>query len=192
MPKCDHSSSLSPEISFCTFSLHFDILFIHSYRTSIVAFIVTLWIPLKKVLAIFRKFWDIRTSILDSLATFFLSSYIKILSVTVDVLTPTKIYQLSSNKSIFGLYYSPSVLYFGDQHLPYYAILAIIITTLFVSVPTIVFILYPCQFFQKFLSLFPINWHFLHAFIDSFQGCYKDGTEPGTLDCRWFSLTMIL
>ena len=24
--------------------------------------------------------------------------------------------------------------------------------------------------------------------LDSFQGCYKDGTEPGTFDCRWFQL----
>ena len=23
--------------------------------------------------------------------------------------------------------------------------------------------------------------------MDSFQGCYKDGTEPGTRDCRWFA-----
>ena len=156
-----------------------------------VAFVVIIWTPFKKVLAIFQKSWDIRTSILDSFATLFLLSYIKVLSISFDVLTPTKIYQLGSNKSLFGLYYSPSVLYFGDQHLPY-AVLAIIITTLFVSIPTIIFILYPCQFFQKFLSLFPINWHFLHAFVDSFQGCYKDGTEPGTLDCRWFSVTMLL
>ena len=156
-----------------------------------VAFVVTLWTPFKKVLAIFRKSWDIRTSVLDSFATFFLLSYIKVLNVSFDVLTPTKIYRMNSNTSMFGLYYSPSVLYFGDQHLPY-AVLAIIITTMFVSVPTIIFILYPCQFFQKFLSLIPINWHFLHAFVDSFQGCYKNGTEPGTLDCRWFSVIVLL
>ena len=104
---------------------------------------------------------------------------------------PTQIFQLSSDKSTFGVYYSPTVPYFGDEHLPY-AILAITLVTLFVSAPTIIFILYPCQFFQKFLSLFPINWHFLHAFVDSFQGCYKDGTEPGTHDCRWFSVPMLL
>ena len=23
--------------------------------------------------------------------------------------------------------------------------------------------------------------------MDAFQGCYKDGTEPGTRDCRWFA-----
>ena len=42
------------------------------------------------------------------------------------------------------------------------------------------------------VSLFPINWHFLYAFVDSFQGYYKDRTEPGTNDCRWFSVPMLL
>ena len=51
---------------------------------------------------------------------------------------------------------------------------------------------YPFQLFQKFLSLFPFNWHFLRAFVDSYQGCYKDGTEPGTFDCRWFSAVDLL
>jgi hypothetical protein len=27
----------------------------------------------------------------------------------------------------------------------------------------------------------------LHTFVDSFAGCYKDGTEPGTRDCRYFA-----
>ena len=114
-----------------------------------IAFIVAVW----KVLTVFRKSWDIRTSVLDSFATFFLLSYNKVLSVTADVLIPTKIYQLGSNKSMFGLYYSPSISYFGKYHLPY-AILAVTIVTLFVCIPTIILICYPCKFFQKFLSLF--------------------------------------
>ena len=92
---------------------------------------------------------------------------------------------------MLGLYYSPTVVYFGDDHRPY-AILAITILTVFVVLPTVIFILYPCNCFQVFLSLFPINWHFLHAFVDSFQGCYKDGTEPGTFNCRWFSTIMLV
>ena len=111
--------------------------------------------------------------------------------MTTDLLVPTQIYKPDSNRSVFGLYYSPSVTYFGCDHLPY-AILAIVIITLFVTMPTITLVLYPFQFFQKFLSLFPLNWHFLNAFVDSFQGCYKDGTEPGTFDCRWFSALMLL
>ncbi len=153
--------------------------------------IVIVWKPFRRVLVKLKGSWDIRTSVLDSFATFFLLSYVKVLSVTVDLLIPTKIYQLGSNEALFGLYYSPSVPYFGNHHLPY-AILAIIIFTFFVVFPTVVLVLYPCRFFQRFLSLFPFNWHFLHAFVDSFQGCYKDGTEPGTFDCRWFSVLMLL
>ena len=154
--------------------------------------IVTLWKPFHKVLSIFRKTWDIRTSVIDSFATFILLSYMKILSVTTDILAPTQIYKLGSNRSTFGLYYSPSVEYFGIDHFPY-AILAIVILVFFVLVPILISFLYPFQFFQRFLSLFPFNWYFLHAFVDLFQGCYKDGTEPGTFDCRWFSaITLIV
>ena len=42
------------------------------------------------------------------------------------------------------------------------------------------------------LSLFPINWHFLHAFVNSFQGSYKNGTESGKFDCCLFSLAFLL
>ena len=153
--------------------------------------IVLAWKPFKKILTFFRMSWEIRTSVIDSFATFFFLSYIKILSVSADLLIPTTIHQLGSNKSVLGLYYSPTVVYFGDHHRPY-AFLAITILSLFVALPTAIFVFYPCNFFQKLLSLIPINWHFLHAFVDSFQGCYKDGTEPGTLDCRWFSTVMLL
>ena len=156
-----------------------------------VAFVETVWKPFRWLLTTFRKSWDIRTSMLDSFATFYLLSYNKILAVTADILIPTQIYQLGSNKSMLGLYYSPSVPYFGEQHLPY-AISALIMMAIFVCIPTTILILYPFKFFHNFLSLFPINWHFLHAFADSFQGCYKDGTEPGTIDCRWFSIPMLL
>ena len=159
------------------------------------ACIAIAWKPFHKLLTFFRKSWDIRTSVIDSFSTFFLLSYVKILSVSTDLLVPTKVYSLSSNKSnesyYYALFYTPSVTYFGQEHLPY-AIIAVFILTVFVVIPTAVLIVYPFQFFQKCLSVFPFNWHFLHAFVDSFQGCYKDGTEPGTFDCRWFSTIMLL
>ena len=154
-------------------------------------FIVAVWKPFHKMLTRLQTSWDVRTSVIDSFATFFLLSCVKIISVSADVLMPTQIYQLGSNKSTFGVYYTPSVEYFGHEHLPY-AILALTLFALFVCIPTLTLILYPFQFFQKFLSLFPFNWHFLRAFVDSYQGCYKDGTEPGTFDCRWFSTVELL
>ena len=148
--------------------------------------IEAVWKPFQKLLSLFHTSYDVRTSVIDSFATFFLLAHVKVTSVTIDLLTPTIVHQLGSNTSIFGVYYSSTVQYFGDEHLPY-AILALAIFTFFVIIPIVVLFLYPFQFFQKFLSLFPFKWHFLHAFVDSFQGCYKDGTEPGTFDCRWFA-----
>ena len=164
--------------------------FIELYDRKI-ACIVKIWKPFHIVLTFFRKSWDIRTSVIDSFATFFLLSNIKILSVSSDLLVPTQIYQLGSNISTYGLYYTPSVAYFSREHLPY-AITALVLLTVFVLIPITTLTLYPFRFFQNFLSLFPFNWHFLHAFVDSFQGCYKDRTNPGTLDCRWFSSLLLL
>ena len=154
-------------------------------------FIMIVWKPFHKILTKFNKSLNIRTSVFDAFTTFYLLSYVKIVSVTADILIPSRIYKFGSNSSTLGLYYSPSISYLGPSHLPY-AILALTILISFVCIPTTIFILYPFQWFQKFLSIIRLNWHFLHAFVDSFQGCYKDGTEPGTLDCRWFSAIMLL
>ena len=62
----------------------------------------------------------------------------------------------------------------------------------FVILPIAVLAFYPFSFFQKFLNLFPCRWYILHTFVDSFQGCYKDGTEPGTRDYRWFSVVYFI
>lgn len=58
---------------------------------------------------------------------------------------------------------------------------------IFTVLPTIVLVFYPFSWFQKMLHIFPFRWHALHTFVDAVQGYYKDGTEPGTRDCRWFA-----
>ena len=149
--------------------------------------LVHMWRPLilYKVFGIFKRNWDIHTSVIDSFTTFFWLSYVKVLSVSSDLLIYIHVYSLDGKSSI-QLFYDPTLHYFGDKHLPY-AVLALAFLTSFVTLPTLVLTLYPFQLFQKFLSIFPMRWHFLHAFVDSFQGCYKDGTEPGAVDCRWFA-----
>ena len=109
----------------------------------------------------------------------------KILSVSGDLLIFSSVYSLNGSLS-YRLYYDPSLVYFKGKHL-IYAIPALVFLLVFTILPIVVLILYQVQLFQRFLSLSPIRWHFLHAFVDSFQGCYKDGTEPGILDCRCFA-----
>ena len=133
----------------------------------------------------FKRTWDIRTSIIDSFTAFLLLSYIKILNTSGDLLIFTPVYSLDGSLS-YRLYYNSSFEYFQGKHL-IYAILAVAFLFIFTVLPVVMLILYPFKFFQQFLSLFPNNWHFLHAFVDSFQGSYKNGTESGTFDCRWFA-----
>ena len=149
--------------------------------------VVFIWKPFRFIFTFFRRNWDCRTSVIDAYATFFVLSFMKFLSVSFDILTPAHLQQLNSKDITLVVYYDGSIDYFGKEHLPY-AILAIIILILFIAVPLTVLFLYPFKFFQNFLSCFPVRWHILHIFADSFLGCYKDGSEPGTRDCRYFAV----
>ena len=156
-------------------------------------FIIAVWKPFLALFSLFKENFDIRTSMIDLCVTFFYLSSVEILSVTFDLLVPTPVYKLHQDgyNYTFGLYYSGDIEYFGKEHLSY-AILAIITLTVFVIIPVTVLALYPFAFFQKFLNCIPVHWHILHTFMDSFQGVYKDGTEPGTRDCRWFAVVFFL
>ena len=158
-------------------------LYDHNFRP-----LVMLWKPFQRVFSIFRDKWDIRSSVIDSFATFFLLTNLKFLSIAYDLLNPVQVFRLSSTGNITTsqkLYYDATIDYFGSTHLPY-AILAIVVLLVFVLLPVLMLMLYPFRWFQKILNVLPVRWHVLHTFMDSFQGCYKDGTEPGTRDCRWF------
>ena len=88
----------------------------------------------------------------------------------------------------FRFFYDATVPYFGSRHLPY-AIVALIMAMLFAILPVLLLVLYPFRCFQRLLNLFPFRWYILHTFVDS---SYKDGTQPGTRDCRWFASLFIL
>ena len=85
------------------------------------------------------------------------------------------------------LYYDTTVEYFGPKHLPY-VVMAIVVLFIFVLLPTLLLTLYPFRAVQKCLNLLPGRSQlFLNTFVDSFQGCYRNGTEPGTRDYRYLS-----
>ena len=163
------------------------VLYDRNYRV-----VTIMWKPFRLLFSLFKRNWDIRTSVIDAYATFFLLSYMKFLNVSFDLLAPTQVYHLNINSTYtWGLFYSGDIKYFGKEHLPY-GILAIAVMCVFVILPTVTLALYPFAFFQKFLNLFPFQWNTLHMFMDSFQGCYKNGTEPGTRDCRWISAAYLV
>ena len=156
--------------------------------------LVILWRPFHTVLSHFHRNWEIRTSVIDSFATFFLLSNVNILSAACDLLAPVTVHQINSTGHLthsLRLFYDATIDYLGMKHLPY-AVLAIAVCIIFVLFPVLILMLYPFNWFQKFLNIFPFRWNVLHTFMDSFQGCYKDGTEVGTRDYRWFASTFFI
>ena len=153
--------------------------------------LVVIWKPFRAIFLLFKRNWDVRTSLVDAFSTFFLLCTVKFLNVSYDLLVPEQVYQLNlagNMTTSWRYFYNASLPYFGERHLPF-ATLAIALLLLFVLLPILLLVLYPFGWFHKALNLFPIRWHVLHTFMDSFQGCYKDGTQPGTRDCRWFAST---
>ena len=148
--------------------------------------IVVIWRPFQAVFVFFQGKVEIRTSLIDVFCTFFFLTNTKLMSASIDILVPVYVYQLNSSGHLsytWRVFNDATMPYFGHQHLPY-AILAIVVLVLFALLPTVLLTVYPFRWFQKLLNLFPIRWYILHTFVDSLQGAYTDGTEPGTRDCR--------
>ena len=132
---------------------------------------------------------NVGTSIVDAFATFLLLSYMKLLSVSFDLLIPTHVYNINGSSLGVYLYYDGTIEYFGEEHLPY-GVLAVFVFLVFVLFPLLLLLLYPMRCFQRCLSCCGVRWHGLPIFIDAFQGCYKDGTNE-TQDCRYFAAAFL-
>ena len=157
-----------------------------------VRIVVLFWRPFRCIFTLFRKNWDIRTSIIDAYATFFQLSCFKIICISFDILMPTYVSVISNSElqqnAKLVLYFDSTIDYFGQEHLPY-AILALIFIFFCSFLPILFLLIYPCRCFHY---LFSCDSFILRTFMDSLNGCYKDGTEPGTRDCRWFAAIDIL
>ena len=149
--------------------------------------IIMLWKPFHKCCTTFRRIWNIKLSIINAFAAFLLLSYSKIILVSFRLLYGTYIYNTQGEiigSSVF--FYDPTWAYFGKEHLPF-AITAIFIIFVFVGLPPLLLIVYPTRIFRKCFGCCGLRrWHALRAFMETFQGCYKDGTG-GTRDYRSLS-----
>ena len=156
---------------------------LHSKNNTV---IVKIWKPFWAVLRPLIRNLNIQTSLIESFATLYFLSAMKIQSVSLDLLSPTALYYANGSVSEkLYLFLAGDVEYFGQDHC-LYGILAVTFLLLFAFIPGLLFLLYPCRFFQRFLNRIHCNSLALHTFMDVFQGNYKDGTN-GTRDYRFFA-----
>ena len=139
-------------------------------------FAVKIWRPFHRCLTIFRKQWNIQSSLINALATFIVLSYIKILNVSIELLIPTHVYDVNGNSvNLPYLYYNGSILMTSKAYRPY-LVLALLMLLVFNILPLLLLALYPFACFQRFLNCWPcLRYNFsLQIFMDAFHGCYKD------------------
>ena len=156
---------------------------LHGYNFRL---IVWLWKPFSKCFTRIRRRVNPSASLINAFATFLLLSYSKLTFTSILLLTPSYLYNQTGHHVSTVLIYDGTLGFFIDGKNIFLAILAIFIFIIFVVLPPLLLLLYPWRHFQRFLSCFRLHRPGLIIFIDTFQGCYKDGSN-GTRDCRWFS-----
>ena len=146
--------------------------------------VVRLWRPFYRLYARIRHLWNVRHSIIDAFATFLLLSYVKFISVSIDLLDTTKIFKRNGDCIGYFMYYDATVEFMGQEHMPYFIIAT---TVLFIAILfPLLLILYPMKWFQVFLNKCHLNSPGLRMFMECFQGYYRDRSDGGW-DCRWFA-----
>lgn len=131
--------------------------------------------------------WDMQTSVVDAYATLFLLSFSKVLNVTFDLLAPTRVYKLNPHHKQMVVYNDANLKYFSREHMLPHGILGIIFLMLFIVVPVTLLLFYPCRRCRACLNSTGLHGQYLQTFVNAFQGCYKDGSDDGKKDYRYFS-----
>ena len=155
-----------------------------------IPFVVSMWKPIKWLFSSFHKNVDSRTTVIDAYATFFLLSYSKITTISFTLLTPTPLQNVTTKETKLVLLYDGTKEYFHSEHLPY-GLIALLMCCTFNLLPFAILLFYHNKWFQILLSYLPCKHLAFKMTMDLLQCCYKDGTEPGTKDCRWFSATFL-
>ena len=147
--------------------------------------------PIHKCCVRLRSYYDLQFSLVHTFATFLLLSYTKVAHVSYSLLAPAQIYNASGTLvTSRAWYFDASITLFKGDHIPY-GILAMAILIVYNILPVILLLVYPLKPFRKCLHKLKLNSVALNLFMDTFQGCYKDGTTD-TRDLRSFSCLYFL
>lgn len=160
---------------------------LHQYNFRLV---VLMWKPFHKCCIRFRRRMSPQTTVIDALAMFIVLSYTKFVVTSSMLLAPNWLSTQSGSTAKTVFLYDGNIEYLNGEHAPY-AALAIFVYIFFVIPLPLLLLLYPLTCFQKCLNRFKLRRHFITAFTDALQGCYKDGSD-GTRDCRYFAALYFL
>ena len=132
--------------------------------------------------------WDPFSSIVNTIATFIVLVYTKVLYISFTLIAPSNVYNQSGELPFKVMPFNSSIHFLSQEHLPYFC-LALTMLTLFCVLPLIILFVLPMKCFARLLNRKPLsnlNWTPLHTFADAFMGCYKNRTGVERKECRYF------
>ena len=133
----------------------------------------------------FRHQLNIRMSLVDAFGTFFILSYVKFLSTTMDLLAPTQVWDYYG--SSYRVYHDGTMKMFKGRHIPY-AVLGVFVGLICNILPLVLILIYSFHKTHVILNYLPLSVRtMLFPFMDNILACYKDGTN-GTRNCRYFGV----
>ena len=139
-----------------------------------------------------RRKTDLRSTIIDVFATFFLLSYTKLLYTSLYFLIFLSIEKNGlTYRLVSGL--DPSVDYFSKVHAPF-AMIALLILIGPVILPVLLLALYPIRMFRSLLEKCRLSGNSraaVNLFVEKFYNCYRDGLDGGK-DMRSFVILPFL
>ena len=150
--------------------------------------LVWLWKPLCFPCTRFRQSWKLQTSVVDAFASFIILSYVKLVRISLLLVTFTNVTRIGGEtlKLVVRVSnYDPTLIYLSHQHIPFVLLGTFFIITFGILPPTLL-LFYQCKQVQKCLNRCRMNRIGLKTFMDAFQGCYKDGRNGGA-DRRFFA-----
>ena len=150
--------------------------------------LVWLWKPLCFACTRFRQSWKLQTSVVDAFASFIILSYVKLVRISLLLVTYTTVTRIGGDSLEIVLRvsnYDPTVPYLSHQHIPF-IFLGLFFTLTFGILPPMLLLFYQFKMVQRCLNRCRLNRIGLKTFMDAFQGCYKDGRNGGA-DRRFFA-----
>ena len=126
--------------------------------------VVWLWKPFHRHFVHLRRRWDSKASTINAFTTFLLLSFSKILFISFTLLYTFLVHYNYDIASKCVLYYNPTVECRKPEYYTF-AALACCVLVAFITIPTIILILYPTRLFRKCISCCGFRrWHALDVF----------------------------
>ena len=139
--------------------------------------------PFHRILARFRRMFNIQPSLIHTAASVFTLCFVQLAATSFKILHPAW-YEDMDGKHHSIFFYDGTHPYFRNWHglAGTFAVMVL----MFLIIVTLYLLIHPFQWFQKCLNKVRFKKDFLISVTDAFTGPYKDGTE-NSWDYRFFS-----